>query len=195
MKPQLAFGASMFVSLLIVCSGCGKSTFLSGIPVRESPGGSRLSSLDCEAAQEAVNLWKPARIGESVYVCQIEPPFLSRKRPKKTIFELREPGLQVCGSSGSKADNLNGIEWEGEVLLYAKLARSWCDVDCIVPVQPANSWSPWQDVVENQAVHCLKRNGKWDVRISMIGNHPTVFSEGNDISATNFKGLQRSDIP
>lgn len=196
MKPQLAFGASMFVSLLIVCSGCGKSTLISGIPV-VSHDGSRLSSSDCEAAQQALTLWKPARISESVYVCQIEPPFGARTSPKKSIFELQKPEVRVCRSYVSEAGKLNGIEWEADVLLYAAVARSWCNVGYIYgpSIQPANSWSPWQDGGENQGVHCVKKNGKWNVTISMIGNHLLFCNEGNDISATGFNELGRSDIP
>ena len=199
---KLGDGALLTALTLLV--GCGESTAPpgtpprsnsgpSGIPVRGNSDDARLNPLDYEAAKQALGLWKPAKLGESYYVCQIEPPPAPQLGPKRTVFELRKIDVRVSGAV-SEADKLNGIEWQGQVMLYATAGRSYCNFDTFG--QPANIWSPWsrgETLASSQAVNCEKRSGKWTIVISKIGNQ--LSTGGVDVAAVSFKQVEQSDIP
>ena len=95
-----------------------------------------LSSLDREAAEYAMELWKPTRTGESYCVCEIKPTV-----KMKTVFELRQVVLDVQPQPVTEADKLNGIEWHGAVVLFAKARRYYCSQRGYGV--PDNGWSEW----------------------------------------------------
>jgi hypothetical protein len=187
MKTQLRLSVAIVLSVLIMSVGCGKKTSSSGIPVRSVSRETPLNPLDYEAAEQAVELWKPTKLGDSYYVNQIEShPVLRQGQSdiRKTIFELRKANVVVYPDSLSEADKLNGLEWQGSVGLCAEAARSYCDYS--YPVQPANSWSAWRPGEFGSGrilgINCEKRNGKWKIVRGVI--------EG-----TTFNKVEQSDIP
>jgi hypothetical protein len=183
--------AMMIVSVLSMSVGCQKktsssekpgNTTLSGIPVRSETA---LSPLAYEAAKQALELWKPTKIGESYYVYMIQPLYMRGPEVGKTIFELREVEVFVDPGGLSDADRLNGLAWKGSVRLQAKLAR--CYWDYKYRVRPANTWSVWEEgdnILASAGLYPIKfenKNGKWKI------------VEG--VERTTFKQIDQSDIP
>lgn len=177
--------------LLAVSVGCGSQS-ISGIPVRsvstrrgckETPP----TTLDMEAAQQAIDQWKPTRLGESHYLCVIRPSL-----GMKTLYELRHVEMKVLPDSLSQADTLNGVEWNGRVCLQPESVRRYCpQTDKYSREPPDKTWSEWytgndfSDFVHgteaaNTAVSATKNNGNWKLSVSQ------------DYS---FKQVDPSDLP
>jgi hypothetical protein len=118
--------------LLVMLIGCGKNSpssmqdNVSGIPLAKP----LTTPLDKEAAELAIQIWKPTKIGESYYLHMVETgrqggcsPSDEGKVLQRTIYELRKVSVVILGGPVSEAQRLNGIEWYGSVALAYKTIR------------------------------------------------------------------------
>jgi hypothetical protein len=182
-----AFAAGSYV--LFVLLG---SRSIGGIPIRS---GGEITSLDHEAAEKAIDLWKPVRIGNSYYLCELVTLTpLSRMAggsepnvQEKHITEFLEPWVKVSGRKLEQADRLNGVEWSGSIQLCASSARKHPDLKGVfitrTPKDPRYAhWSEWENQKGNPLVQpdivslsLMKKNGKWQVCENMFERQPTSF--------------------
>jgi hypothetical protein len=158
-------------------------TSVSGIPVRLSERSHRgaITTLDMEVAKMAVDFWKPTKIGESYYMCEIKP-----NSAEPTIAELRGACVTVRpNASGrlSEADRLNGIEWVGDVLLTFEAVRWHSNPPAYQQVD-----GKWKQEGTLVRLDFERINGKWE-RGKMFGVFAVTESFG-----IAYKHVDSSDL-
>lgn len=134
---------------------------------RSLPHKKTLSSLDQEAAKVARETWKPVKIGDSYYVRSVKEFNISDFRKPEltsrswTLFELREPIIDVGSRKLDEADKLNGLEWAAVVHLSAKVSRQYNSEEKFN--SPARIWSAWDSSLVDRCfdLRLRKLNGKW----------------------------------
>jgi hypothetical protein len=207
--------------LLVLSVGCSaRSPNVSGIPVEKFSSQDRhvaqpLTALDNEAAQLAVEFWKPTKIGKSYYFCYLQtsqdPECPSKGR---TIIELRNVSVEVNPWTVTEADQLNGVEWNGTVTLYSGLLRFYTlsklpsarapisGGGYNPPLEPDKTWSPWRDNApketlgggrvggERLIVPLERAKGKWT-----IGKPPNLTVDSVWEHNSTFERVTPSEIP
>lgn len=100
---------SLALGLMVTFAGCG-------------------GPLQNEAAKTAKEHWKMTEIGGSMYLCV-----------DGTVYELRNPTIEVSAGDLTEADKLNDVEWRGSVRLNAEAHRTFASS----PADDDNAWSDW----------------------------------------------------
>lgn len=186
MKLQSRLIVAVVLSVLPIFVGCGEKTSSSGIPV-QSEGNKPLSRLAYQAIEQALETWKPTKLGDSYYV------YVTASRQGSSwdmICEFRRVKVIVSQSDLSEVNRLNGQEWVGAVFLSAELFRIYGETDLLG--NSIRGWSHWQGDMGSHNIRELfsmgyaQTNGKWEESAprKRLGN-PTY----------SFKHVEQSDIP
>jgi hypothetical protein len=169
---------SLTILLLLAAFGCenknnpsttsparqaDETSILSGIPARlcgefEGYLHRPLTTLDQEAAQLAIDHWKPTKSGESWYICQIKT---REGHPDlRQVFELREVALDVSAwGQISEADRLNGLESSVKIWLRAEAIRDRSRERPNVAYD--TNQGKWKDGGKLCFIRFQRVNGKW----------------------------------
>jgi hypothetical protein len=154
---------------------------VSGIPLTEQQVNTPVTTLDKEAAKQALDRWKPSKLGQSYYVICVNTV--------KTVYELQKLRVQLQPSPLSEADKLNGYEWRGVIVLSADAVRSYCPQrrDGFGKSSPPDTtWSQWINETMPFSFIAAKTNGKWSLEdpSSMLTSTPNLFEQ-----------VEASDLP
>ncbi|MGO8745959.1 MAG: hypothetical protein ACLQNE_08205 [Thermoguttaceae bacterium] len=191
---------------LVLSGGCGGST-ISGLPIH-SEGGSNappLTSFDKEAVEQAMDHWKPTTIGDSSYIRFVrrstDPGFPNTGR---AIIQLRQVSVKCNPATISKADQLNGIEWQGSVELCYEAARYYVQERLarpslsgyFPPDPPDTAWSPWEGGRSLAAMSFQRVSRKWrtvasESHIDRVGTCTYGAAKNDDA----FEKVDPSDLP
>lgn len=157
--------------MLAMSVGCGgKSVSTSGIPVHNRVFGAAHGTptpLDREAAEQALQVWKPTRLAESCFICEISSSNWSGSdwtNVEKTLHELREATVEVTPDPLTEADKLNGVRWRETVALCAKAVRSFC-LQGLYNRQPDKTWGEWNSSDSVSTAKLERNNDKWKIDV------------------------------
>ena len=162
-------------------------TAILAIPIKKMDGDTSLTQLDKEAAKQALDHWKPTKLGQSFYVASIVGSGPQNRDTVKTIYELRNVRLELFPKQLSEADKLNGAEWTGDIGLKADAGRNYCSQSRHDPssifgtetLPPDTTWSRWGGNFSLVATY-HKDNGTWTT---------------DELTLFTFKQVEASDLP
>jgi len=192
------------IVVLAMLMGCGKNgdtagaspvagdVSVAGIPVKKMTVDTIITAIDKEAAQHALDRYKPTKLGQSYYVYMIES-MPNGTVTARTLFEIRNPQVQLSPEPLeplTEADKLNGVSrpaWTGKVALCCDASRMYIKgatrgFDAFTPIPAEATWSKWGNTY--LVAGWEKTNGKWVV--DDLTDHTRLFT---------FKEAQASDLP
>jgi hypothetical protein len=157
-------------------------TSVRGIPFQNVVADGPASLIDKEAAEQAIDHWKPTKLGQSYYIHQTTT-FGGSTNMEMSVCELRNPQLQLFPEPLSEPDKLNGTEWRGVIKLYSDAARFYAPqgMNGAFGLPPSTTWSQWANQLTQAQFH--KINGKWSVD-NLVPNQ-----------IWRFKNVEPSDLP
>ncbi len=195
----IALFAIVVVVIIATRSSTQHTTESPGLEDLGNPGGIRvkmtgdttINPLDKEAAKQALDCWKPTKLGQSFYVARIVRSGPHSTDTVKTIYELRNIRVELSPQRLSEADKLNGAQWAGEIWLKADAERSYCPQSRDDPsslfgrkiLPPDTTWSRWTGDFY-WVTKYDKTNGKWTL------DGDSFFGQ-----VVTFKQVEPSDLP